>query len=128
MGFYSRADAAHARAQTLVRQIQEGEYGTAYMSELILAETLNYLVAKARDRSLPQLAAADLYGEPDGSWVSFLEASATWRNAARDRFRRYAAKGLSYTDCSSVAAVEMLPLDAIASFDRGFDGIIARVS
>jgi predicted nucleic acid-binding protein len=42
-------------------------------------------------------------------------------------FRRYAAKGLSFTDCTIVALMKRAKIDVLLSFDRSFDGIVKRV-
>jgi predicted nucleic acid-binding protein len=42
-------------------------------------------------------------------------------------FRKYAAKGLSFTDCTIVALMKRENIDILLSLDRGFDGIVKRV-
>ena len=128
VAFYSVGDKNHARAAQLLEAIQRGEFGKVFATDLVVAETLNYLVAKARDHRVLERAAADLFGESDQAWLKMLHLEATSWAAARERFRRLARGGLSFTDCSSVAIVQEMALEGIVSFDRGFDGIITRIS
>jgi predicted nucleic acid-binding protein len=43
------------------------------------------------------------------------------------KVRALSRAGLSFTDCTSIATIENLGLEAIALFDRGFDGVVARI-
>jgi predicted nucleic acid-binding protein len=43
-------------------------------------------------------------------------------------FERHYHKGLSFTDCTSLVAIRRRGIDAIASFDDGFDGLVGRVA
>jgi predicted nucleic acid-binding protein len=35
---------------------------------------------------------------------------------------------MSFTDCTSLALMEMRGIEGIASFDSGFDGLVKRIS
>ena len=43
-------------------------------------------------------------------------------------FTEYPERRLSFTDCTSIALMRKRGIDAIASFDRDFDGIIPRIA
>jgi len=47
--------------------------------------------------------------------------------AALDTFRRYDDHDLSFTDAMIVAICDQRDIDAVASFDSDFDGLINRV-
>ena len=47
--------------------------------------------------------------------------------AALETFRRYDDHDLSFTDATIVAICERRDIDAVASFDSDFDGLINRV-
>ena len=123
---FSTKDVRHAEGEAWLDRLAEGRLGRSFTTDFVVAESLNYFVAKARDRSLPDRVARSLLGEDDARWIHMLRLDeATWQ-IARDRFRMYARAGLSFTDCTSVAAIEQLGLDGIVSFDSGFDGIVKR--
>ncbi len=42
-------------------------------------------------------------------------------------FERYDDQSLSFTDASTIALIERSDVDAVLSFDDGFDGIVERV-
>jgi predicted nucleic acid-binding protein len=41
--------------------------------------------------------------------------------------RRHRERRLSFTDCTSMAVMAAAGIAAIATFDKGFDGLVARV-
>jgi len=43
-------------------------------------------------------------------------------------FPNYAGRGLSFTDCTSVALMRLRGIESLLSFDMGFDGIVQRIS
>ena len=43
------------------------------------------------------------------------------------RFMRLAAKGLSFTDCATLAVMDRYKIDYLLSFDKGFDGLVRRI-
>jgi predicted nucleic acid-binding protein len=42
-------------------------------------------------------------------------------------FRRHFGRRLSFTDCTTLAVAELNGVNFVASFDRGFDGLVSRV-
>lgn len=43
-------------------------------------------------------------------------------------FVKYVAKGLSFTDCTSITLIKSRGIENIMSFDRDFDGLVPRIS
>ncbi len=109
-------------------RIGRGEYGHAFVTDYIVAETLNFFVAKSREAGLPERVARGILGEGRHRWAELLWIGPTTWAAARSRFARHSRSGLSSTDCTSVAVVEGMGFEAILSFDQRFDGVVPRVS
>jgi predicted nucleic acid-binding protein len=128
IGNYHRADVHRVRARRLVDEIARGVHGTAFVTDYVVAEALNYAVAKCRDRAEPERIARSLLGESNLPWAEWIQIDEPMWRRARERFRILSRAGLSFTDCTSIAAVEHLGLKAIVSFDSGFDGQIPRIS
>jgi hypothetical protein len=42
-------------------------------------------------------------------------------------FKQYASRGLSFTDCTTVALMKRSRIDTLLSFDSSFDGIVKRM-
>ena len=43
-------------------------------------------------------------------------------------FPRYAGKGLSFTDCTTIALMRRMDVENLVSFDADFDGFTSRIS
>ncbi len=123
---YSERDKFRAEGLRALKALQAGGHGKVLTTDFVVAETLNFFVARSRDPGLPERVAQEILGGANAPWVKVLPVDqATWQSA-RERFRGLSKRGLSFTDCTSIAAVELLGLDGIVSFDEGFDGIVAR--
>ena len=127
IGHASTTDPRHARSVEIINDLGRGVYGRAFLTDYVLAEVLNYAVARSRNPRVPEEIARDLLGENGEPWLDFVRIDDnTWR-AARERFRVLSLAGLSFTDCTSIAFVERHRLDAVLSFDTGFDRAVPRV-
>jgi predicted nucleic acid-binding protein len=124
---HSAGDAKHAEGVRLRNALQTGKHGMVFLTDLVLAEILNYFVAKSRDRTLPDRVARELLGEDQPPWLRLVRIDERTWNLARQEFRVLSRAGLSFTDCSSIAVVKEMKLDAIVGFDSGFDGVIGRI-
>lgn len=123
---WSSKDAHHREGVELLRDLQSGKLGRPILTDYILAETLNYFVAKARDQNLAENMARELLGEDETPWLQFVRVDDfVWKHA-RERFRVFSRAGLSFTDCTSISVIELAEFDGIVSFDSGFDGILKR--
>lgn len=127
MAIYSTQDAFHQKAAKALPQLQRGKHGKLFVSDYVLAETLNFFVARSRDPSFADRVATDLLGETSAKWLQVIRVDGPMWTAAREKFRALCKAGLSFTDCTSIAAVELLGLDGIVSFDGGFDGLVTRL-
>ncbi len=126
MAAFSGGDKYLAQGLAAVPNLQAEKRGKAFTTDFVVAETLNYLVARARDPALPDRVAGDILGESGNPWVKVLPVDAVTWQAARVKFRGLSKAGLSFTDCISLAVIDRLGLAGMMSFDSGFDGHTSR--
>lgn len=128
VAYYSTTDRHHARAKEIVDEVQDGRHGAAFVSDHILAEALNYFVAKSRDVGKPDRIARDLLGEDSAPWIDIVFIDeVVWRQA-RERYRTLSRARVSFTDCTTLVFAERHALKAVISFDDDFDGLLPRIS
>ncbi|MCA1813650.1 MAG: PIN domain-containing protein [Halobacteriales archaeon] len=121
-------DGRHAAAHAATKRAIAGRWGTPIVSDFLVTEAVTLVRTRAKSHALADDVAAFLLGETPYGKVFVLErVTADVFQEARDIFRTYADKELSFVDCTSIALVRAHDLDGILSFDRGFDGIIPRV-
>ncbi len=107
-----------------------GTWGEPFVTDFVLDEALTLVMARglpleAADRILALAGMAVAPGA--AASVTVARVSDRSLRAAFPLFRRHYRRGLSFTDCTSIATLDERRGDVIASFDRGFDGLVARV-
>ena len=126
----NRREDRHEEAVELVDRILEGTWGAPFVTDFVMDEALTLLMVRraplrAVDRLLDVARAPLSAGGP--VLFPLVRVSDTAFQGAIPLFRRHYGRGLSFTDCSSLSTIAERRFDAIASFDRGFDGLVARV-
>lgn len=125
-------DEHHEHARAIVAACVEGRHGRVVATRDVVVETLTLLLARGLPRSAAREFAALVGLEADTSLpqlAAVLDVGTAGSREAWRLFRRhYEDKGLSFTDCTSLATVRRKGIDALASFDEGFDGLVERIS
>lgn len=130
VSWVSAREARHREAKALMSKALAGSWGAPFVTDFILDEALTLVMARglpieAADRLLALVGRAVTPG--GAAAVSLVRVSDRSFKAALPLFRRHYRRGLSFTDCTSIAMMDERGGEAVASFDRGFDGIVARV-
>ncbi len=129
LALHNPRDPLHARAKELSDSIMRGQHGRPLISDYIAAEALNYAVRRAWPREAISRLLRELLGRSDEPWMDLLKIDLEIFEAATAIFEGIGLdKGLSFTDCSSIALAKAMRTSLIASFDGGFDGLLSRLS
>lgn len=121
-------DPFHARALSISKHLLSGEHGRPVVSDYVLAEVLNYLSSRATPAHRIRKTLDELLGRGPEGWIHLVRIEPEMFDAAVALFERLGVpRGLSFTDCSSIVLARALRTSLIASFDSGFDGILARL-
>lgn len=122
-------DPLEPAALDVFARITRREWNTVHTSDYVVAETLNFLRRKIRNREA-ELAALDiLFGRSDAppafTHVHRLHSGRFAQTL--DRFGQQLGRRLSFTDCSTLVLLDELRIPQLATFDRRFEGLIALV-
>ena len=120
---YSKNDAYHAEAVRLLEFALSGRGGTLYTSDYVFDETVTLARVRTHNAEIALTIGKAIIGS---NRVLMLKVDDDVFNQSWDIFCEYCNKGLSFTDCSSIALVKTHGIDTIFSFDSHFDGIINR--
>ena len=120
---YSKNDVHHAEAVRLLEFALSGRGGTVYTSDYVFDETVTLARVRTHNAEIPLTIGKAIIESPR---VIMLKVDDDVFNQSWDIFSEYCSKGLSFTDCSSIALVKTHGIDTIFSFDSHFDGIINR--
>lgn len=121
-------DVNHERAVSMLEKA--GAWRGVHTSDYVLAEGLNFIRQKVRRPNAAESFLALAFGSNDEPALvdSVLRVHGGRFAAALDRYRREFDRGLSFTDWTSVVLVEEENFGAIATFDKGFRGLVDVVS
>lgn len=110
-----------------VRILEASEgWRSAQTSDHVVAEGLNFIRQKVRRRKVSEDLIGLVFGQEEKPPLvdDVLRVHSGRSAAALDRYRREFDRGLSFTDWTSVVLMDEEGLDAIATFDRGFKGLV----
>ena len=128
VAFHNTRDENHNRALELMRRIVDGELGTAYTSDYIFDEAVTVALVRTRRPEMAIAVGRMILGELTAPFLAMLRVDDDIFKEAWKLFQRYAQRGLSFTDCTSIAFIRLRNLESIVSFDTDFDGIVPRIS
>ncbi len=129
VAFANSRDDRHQDATRILDAARGRRWGRIITSDYILDEAVTLLLARTKRPERAVRLGQFILGTGDGDRVmdlAFVDPRSFLR--AWVLFARMASRGLSFTDCTSLELMRALRIDRIASFDRGFDGIVPRMS
>ncbi len=123
--FYNKNDENHQRAVILLNNLRKGKYGTGILTDYVLDETVTLLYVRSKRKELAIHAGDIIISEKLGKFfpMSYELIIKTW-----EKFQNFVERGLSFTDCSLITISDYLDCNDILSFDKGFDGLLNRIS
>lgn len=106
-----------------------GEWKGVHTSDYVIAEALNFVRAKIRRREAADALLDLIFGRPDTPPLvtSVLRVHSARFAAALELYRRNFDRGLSFTDWTTITAMEGEGIDQLATFDGGFRGLVPLV-
>lgn len=123
-------DPGHPAAVRVLRRLADGEWPSAHTSDHVIAEALNFIRMKVKRRDAADAVLRIAFGTDDSPPIldSVVRIHGGLFAAALDRYRRDFDRGLSLTDWTTVVATRETGPCALATFDRGFRGLVPLVS
>ena len=124
VALHNSDDEFHSKSKALMKQALKGEFGRIFTSDYVIDEAITTALMRTKRHDL----AADLGNFIITSpriikiWIDEESFGKAWR-----KFNALEDKLLSFTDCTSIALMEMKTIKQIMSFDGGFDGLVSRI-
>ncbi len=128
VAFHNTRDANHTRALELIRTLVEGEFGNAYTSDYIFDEAVTVALVRTGRPENAMAVGRMILGEITAPFLAILRVGDKAFQEAWRLFSQHADRGLSFTDCTSIALLRTRGIESIVSFDADFDGIVPRIS
>ncbi len=121
-GAFNESDEYHAAALGIYILAFSGKWGAVYTSDYVLDETVTLLKVKAA----PQAALKFLKSARASEMLAVIKIDDAIFERSCGIFEKYHDRaGLSFTDATTLAVLEIIEIEHLASFDgRSFDGIV----
>jgi len=120
----NRRDINHRRAVELLKNALLGKYGKIFTSDYIFDEAVTVALARTKN---PKIAFDIGNFILSSTKLKILHVDKTTFTKAWQLFRKYAEKGLSFTDTVSIALMKKYNITHIMTFDKHFEGITPRI-
>lgn len=120
-------DGMHDEAVGILDAARRGTFGPVITSDYVFDEAVTLALARSH-RAEPAIRLGELVlgTGAEARFINLAYVSAQVFLRSWVLFRRLAARGLSFTDCTTVELTRSLRLDEVASFDADFDGLVSR--
>jgi predicted nucleic acid-binding protein len=128
VAFHNSRDLNHESATRLVKSIAGGEMGPAYTTDYVFDEAVTVALARTGRPDLAVSLGRLILGQGTPPFMELVNIDEDAFKRSWTLFSMHSKRGLSFTDCASLATMEALRIDTIASFDTDFDGIATRAS
>lgn len=128
VAYLHRRDTMHDVAEDLLPPLLDGARGPPSVTDDIVDEVVTFFVAKGATRAQLDRTIAFMLGDGEAPGAFVLHRVGPDHFAeALHLVRRYREHGVSFTDCTSLAVMASAGIPVIASFDKGFDGLVERL-
>ena len=117
-------DNHHSRSKDLFKQALKGDFGRIFTSDYVIDEAVTAALVRTKRLDLAVDLGTYIIESPR---ITKLWVGQDSFKQAREKFKLLKEKHLSFTDCTSIALVEMRAIKHIMSFDCGFDGLVSRI-
>ena len=125
--FHNKRDENHLKAREIVRRIVKAEFGAAFTSDYIFDEAVTLALARTGRSEAALGLGRMILGESSRPFAILLRVGQEEFRQSWTLFAKYSSKGLSFTDCSSLALMETMEIEQMATFDSHFEGIASVV-
>ena len=124
VALHNADDEFHLRSKELMKQALKSDFGRIFTSHYIINEAVTTALVRTKKHDLAHDLGRSIIESPRITklWVGEDIFELAWK-----KFSVFKDKPLSLTDCTSIAIVESKVIKQIMSFDRGFDGLVARI-
>jgi uncharacterized protein len=117
VAYFNADDAHHKRAVALMQRVVGGEHGSVFTSDYVFDESVTVALVRTKNVDGAEALGVAILGGVRMLKVTDSIFRAAWKLFTSNK------KGLSFTDCTNVAFMDMFGIEHIATFDKGFEGV-----
>jgi len=124
VALHNADDELHLRSKELMKHALKSDFGRIFTSDYVVDEAITTALVRTKKHDLAIDLGAYIITSPRITkiWIDEESFGKAWK-----KFITLKDKPLSFTDCSSIALIELKGIKQIMSFDSGFDGLVSRI-
>jgi predicted nucleic acid-binding protein len=124
VALHNADDELHLRSKELMKHALKSDFGRIFTSDYVIDEAITTALVRTKKHDLAIDLGTYIITSPRITKICLDEESfeKAWK-----KFKTLKDKPLSFTDCSSIALIELKGIKQIMSFDSGFDGLVSRI-
>jgi predicted nucleic acid-binding protein len=124
VALHNADDEFHSRSKELMKQALKSDFGRIFTSDYVIDEAITTALVRTKKHDLALDLGRYILASPRITklWIEEDSFEAAWK-----KLNMFKDKPLSFTDCTSIALIEMKRIKQIMSFDCGFDGLVPRI-
>jgi uncharacterized protein len=124
VALHNADDEFHSKSKDLIKRALKGDFGRIFTSDYIIDEAVTTALVRTKRHDLAVDLGRHIIDSPRITklWIGEDSFEKAW-----EKFKVYKDKTLSFTDCTSLALIEMRGIKHIMSLDCGFDGLVSRI-
>jgi uncharacterized protein len=124
VALHNADDDFHSRSKALMKQALKSDFGRIFTSDYVIDEAITTALVRTKKHDLATDLGTYIITSPRITkiWIDEESFEKAWK-----KFTTLKDKPLSFTDCTSIALIEMKGIKQIMSFDSGFDGLVSRI-
>ena len=128
LAFLDRSDEHHSEARELFAKMADSQFGTPFTSDYVFSEAVTVAYRRTKRKDFALELGRFILGESSKPLVVMARVVDSTFSSSWNLFQRYATRGLSFTDCTSLAMMQERRIGQIASYDADFDGLAERIT
>lgn len=124
VALHNADDELHSKSKELIKRALKGDFGRIFTSDYVIDEAVTTALVRTKRHDLAVDLGRHIIDSPRITkiWIGEDSFKQAW-----EKFKMFKDKALSFTDCTSIALMEMRGIKHIMSFDCGFDGLVSRI-
>lgn len=111
-------DVNHLISVDLLKEIEDNKFGSQYITDYIFDETMTLTLSKSSLKKAVEVGNV-LFNSYELIPISEILFEEAWG--------LFQSKKLSFTDCTNIAVMKYFKIEYLATFDRGFKGLVKTI-
>jgi uncharacterized protein len=120
----NESDKNHAKSVQLMKSALLSEFGAVYTSDYIVDEAITTALVRTGNHRIALNTGHYILDSPR---IERIQIGNEEFQLAWEKFKNRSKNPLSFTDCTTLSAMELHGIQKVMSFDSDFDGIVSRI-